>query len=174
MKKLITALALILGFSTIGFSQGSLDPKPSPLDVTKATIGDAYVKIVYSRPHMRGREIFGNLVPYGNVWRTGANAATEITLTKSLTIGGQQLEAGTYSLFTIPNEDEWTIIINRDLGQWGAYRYNADHDVLRFNTPVMITDETWEPFTIAIETESEIPYLEMKWDQTKVSIPITE
>jgi hypothetical protein len=132
-----------------------------------------YVKITYSQPHKRNREIFGKLVPFGQVWRTGANEATEITCTKDIIINNTLLKAGTYSLFTIPEKDKWSIIINTDLGLWGSYNYNAKQDVFRFTVPTRSTGEVlYEPFTIQIDQRNEVADLLILWDKTKVSIPI--
>src|SRR6478609_8610578 len=134
MIRKILILVTVASLATcVAQAQEALPPRSSPLSVISMRYKDAYVKIVYSQPHKRGREIFGKLVPYGEVWRTGANEATEITLTRDLFINGTLLPAGTYSLFTIPANDKWTIIINKDLGLWGAYNYNIKQDVLRFD-----------------------------------------
>ncbi len=149
---------------------GSLER--SPLALAATWIDDTYVKIVYGSPRKRGREIFGALVPYGEVWRTGANEATEITTTGDLNFGEHRLPAGTYSLFTIPYPDRWTIIVNRALGQWGAYEYNADLDLFRFDVPVRQTDKLYEGFTITFEQEGDSTFLHLRWDRTEVRIPI--
>ncbi|CAM3337517.1 DUF2911 domain-containing protein [Rhodothermus bifroesti] len=149
---------------------GSLER--SPLALAATWIDDTYVKIVYGSPRKRGREIFGALVPYGEVWRTGANEATEITTTGDLNFGEHRLPAGTYSLFTIPYPDRWTIIVNRALGQWGAYEYNADLDLFRFDVPVRQTDKLYEGFTITFEQEGDSTFLYLRWDRTEVRIPI--
>lgn len=149
---------------------GSLER--SPLALAATWIGDTYVKIVYGSPRKRGREIFGALVPYGEVWRTGANEATEITTTGDLNFGEHRLPAGTYSLFTIPYPDRWTIIVNRALGQWGAYEYNADLDLFRFDVPVRQTDKLYEGFTITFEQEGDSTFLYLRWDRTEVRIPV--
>ncbi|MCH7513517.1 MAG: DUF2911 domain-containing protein [Bacteroidetes bacterium] len=155
------------------FAQEPLKPRPSPLELVTMKYEDTYVKITYCRPSKKGREIFGGLVPYGEVWRTGANEATEITITGDIKIGSHELKAGTYSMFTIPEEKEWTIIINSDLGQWGSFRYNAEHDVLRFNAKTEKTDQVYEPFTIEFEqTGTQKTNLLMIWDRTRVIIPI--
>lgn len=179
MKKLLFLLTLVFGFGLNAIAQDgqeSLEPKPSPLDVTKAFVGDSYVKIVYSRPHKRDRDIFGGLVPFDKVWRTGANAATEITTTEDIKLNGNDLKAGTYSLFTIPGEDEWTIIINSEVGQWGAYRYKEENDVMRFTVPVEENDDEYEAFTIYLEGDSGTPRytLMIMWDDVKVSFPVTQ
>ncbi|MEQ9413416.1 MAG: DUF2911 domain-containing protein, partial [Cyclobacteriaceae bacterium] len=94
------------------------EQRTSPLSITTSRYKDTYVKIVYSQPQKKGRAIFGKLVPYGKVWRTGANEATEITITGDILVDGKELKAGTYSIFTIPNENTWTVIFNTDLGLW--------------------------------------------------------
>jgi hypothetical protein len=108
------------------------------------------------------------------VWRTGANEATEITITKNIQVNGTLLLAGTYSLFTIPEEKEWTIIINQDVGLWGSYNYNEAQDVMRFKVPVGQTpgNVVYEPFTIQIEQRNDVADLLILWDKTRISIPI--
>ena len=171
MKKLawLTAITCLIGTST--FAQEPVKPRPSPLAVINMRFKDAYVKIIYSQPHKRGREIFGNVVPFGQVWRTGANEATEITLTKDIQINNVLVKAGTYSLFTIPQKDKWTIIINSDVGLWGSYNYNPATDVLRFDVPVVPLDTVCEPFTMIFDQKNELADLLMMWDKTKVVVP---
>ena len=154
------------------YAQEALKPRPSPLEMVTMKYEDTYVKITYGRPHKRGREIFGQLEPYGEVWRTGANEATEITVTGSIKMGTHAIKPGTYTLFTIPNKDHWTIILNSELGQWGAYNYNSKMDVVRFDVPVTSTEEVYEPFTIEFQQKARSAELVMMWDQTKVVIPI--
>jgi hypothetical protein len=170
--KLSTCLALLV-YSTLSFGQEALKPRPSPLAMVSARYKDTYLKITYSQPNKRGREVFGKLVPYGQVWRTGANEATEITFTRDLKVNGVEVKAGTYSLFTIPGKENWTVILNADLGLWGAYNYNEKTDVLRFNTPnVLITDMVYESFTIWMDQKNEKGELVMAWDKSKVSVPV--
>ncbi|ACY47277.1 DUF2911 domain-containing protein [Rhodothermus marinus] len=149
---------------------GSLER--SPLALAATWIDSTYMKIVYGSPRKRGREIFGALVPYGEVWRTGANEATEITTTGDLIFGGHHLPAGTYSLYTIPYPDRWTIIVNRALGQWGAFNYNPELDLFRFDVPTRRTDKLYEGFTITFEEEDGQTYLYLRWDRTEVRIPV--
>lgn len=153
-------------------AQESIRPRPSPLALATVRYKDTYVKITYSRPQKRGREIFGKLVPYDEVWRTGANEATELTTTRDLIINGTLLPAGSYSIFTIPRPEQWTIIINKDLGLWGAYNYNPKMDVMRFDVKVMTLDTPVETFTIQFEQKNNAADLLMMWDNVKVSIPI--
>jgi hypothetical protein len=171
--KLFTVLIFLgLWYSPETIAQEALKPRPSPLEMVTMKYEDTYIKITYCRPHKRGRNIFGDLLPYGEVWRTGANEATEITVTGAIKLGGQQIRPGTYTLFTIPNKQEWTVILNSELGQWGAYNYNSNLDVVRFEAPVSTTEEVYEPFTIEFEQKAQSAELVMMWDRTKVTIPI--
>jgi hypothetical protein len=146
--------------------------RPSPMAVAAARYKDAYAKITYSRPQKRGREIFGELVPFGQVWRMGANEATEITVTKNVQINGSLLKAGTYSIFAIPNKDKWTIIVNTEVGLWGSYNYNSKLDAMRFDVPVQqIAGDSYEQFTIQFDQRNELADLLIMWDRVKISIP---
>ena len=154
-------------------AQDAVKPRPSPLAVVTSRYKDTYIKITYSQPHKRGRAIFGGLVPFGQVWRTGANEATELTVTRDIKINGTDLKAGSYSLFTIPQKDAWTIIINGELGLWGAYNYNSKLDVARFDVPVTpVTEFVYEAFTILIDPRNARADLVLAWDRSKVIIPI--
>lgn len=164
---------LFLLIALLSSAQQSEDIRTSPLAIAAIQYKDAYFKITYSRPSKGGREIFGKLVPYSQVWRTGANEATEITLTKDMQINGTLLRAGTYSLFTIPEKEKWTIIINKDVGLWGSYNYNPKRDEMRFDVPVTpIQGEVYEQFTIQANQRNEIADLLLLWDRLKVTIPI--
>jgi hypothetical protein len=154
------------------FGQEPVKPRPSPIAIIAIRYKDAYIKITYSQPQKRDREIFGKLVPYDQVWRTGANEATEITTTKNIQINGTLLKAGTYSLFTIPQKDKWTVVINSEVGLWGAYNYNSKLDVMRFDVPVTTTDTVYESFTMQFDHRNEVADLLLYWDKTKISIPI--
>ena len=154
-------------------AQDAVKPRPSPLAVVTSRYKDTYIKITYSQPHKRGRAIFGGLVPFGQVWRTGANEATELTVTRDIKINGTDLKAGSYSLFTIPQKDAWTIIINGELGLWGAYNYNSKLDVAWFDVPVTpVTEFVYEAFTILIDPRNARADLVLAWDRSKVIIPI--
>jgi hypothetical protein len=132
----------------------------------------AIIRILYSRPAKKEREIFGKLIPYGKVWRTGANEAPELKLYRDLTLGGKPVKAGTYALFTIPDQTEWTIIISSDLDQWGAYSYTENKDVLRFKVPVKQTGESVENFSIRMEKKDDhIALMRLAWDRTMIEIP---
>ena len=176
MNKLICSCFALFFFGIMlnsTYAQEVVKPRKSPLAIVTMKYEDTYVKVTYSQPHKRGRKIFGELVKYGEVWRTGANEAAEITLTGDLIIQTKTLKAGTYSLFTIPNESEWTIIFNKQLGQWGAYNYHEPSDILRITIPTQDTkDVIYESFTISFEQKNEIADMLLIWDKTKVAIPI--
>jgi hypothetical protein len=169
----IKRIILLLLFPLVTFSQEAIKARPSPLAIVTARYKDTYLKIIYSQPHKRGREVFGKLIPYDKVWRTGANEATEITITKDIVINNQPLKAGTYSLFSIPGKERWTIIVNSDLGMWDSYNYNQKMDVLRFEVPAELLKETvYEPFTILIDQKTDKATISLLWDKTKVTFPI--
>ena len=111
----------------------------------------ALIKVVYSRPQKKGREVFGGMVKYGEVWRLGANEATEIKIYQDIEVGGQSLKKGRYAMFAIPGEKEWTIIFNTDLDEWGHYSYNEANDVLRVKATVSKNENVVEAMTIQFE-----------------------
>lgn len=168
----IFPLVCLLCLPPCSKAQEALKLRPSPLAIASARYQDHYIKITYSQPQKKNRELFGKLVPYGKVWRTGANESTEITTTKDIQIDEIILKAGTYSLFTIPEKEKWTIIINADVGMWGAYNYNPKKDVWRFDVPVQSSEKIYEPFTIFFDQRNEVADLLIIWDNVSVSIPI--
>jgi hypothetical protein len=171
--RLFFSIVLLLPVPFFVSAQEAITPRPSPLALITMRYKDTYVKITYSQPHKKGREIFGKVVPYGQVWRTGANEATEITLTKNILINGTLLKAGTYSIFTIPEKEKWTIIINSDVGLWGAYNYNPKMDVMRFDVPTQrLSAVVYEPFTMIFDQRNDVADLLIMWDRTRVTIPI--
>jgi hypothetical protein len=177
MKKLILSTiitaTLLVCISADLFSQQIPNPRMSPTMISSMNVDGAYVKVVYGMPQKRDREVFGGLVPLNQVWRTGADEATEITFTKDMILGGVEVPAGHYALFTIPKENEWTIILNNGLGQWGAFRYNEELDFARFTVPVNALEEVWEGFRILLVNTDGNLTLEMKWDKTGVTIPFS-
>ena len=171
--KYLILVFLLLVVNLNIFAQLPLKPRSSPLDVAVIIYDDTYVKITYSRPHKNGRKIFGNLVPYDSLWRTGDNEATEITTNNKILIGSDTLQAGTYSIFTIPGEQSWTIIINEKIGLWGNYKYDKKYDIFRLEASVDKIDVIYEPFTIEfgkrLMKNTELYFI---WENTKVIIPI--
>ncbi len=168
----IFILLLVVASINHTFGQQAIKPQPSPTSILQLKYKDTYVKITYSQPHKRGRTIFGNLVPFNEVWRTGANEATEITCTRDIYINKVLLPAGTYSVFTIPNPEKWTIIINKETGLWGSYNYNPKLDFIRFDVPVAENSVPYEAFTIVFEQRNNVADLILLWDTTKISIPL--
>ncbi len=161
-KILIAGLVIILGVFTAQAQKAQKSPQKTEI----AKVGSTNVTIVYCSPSVRGREIYGDLVPYGKVWRTGANAATTIETTGKLNIGNKTLSAGKYALFTIPGEKSWEIIINSVSDQWGAYKYAESKDVFRVSTTDIESVDATEEFTIEIKDGK----LSFVWATTKVSI----
>ena len=152
------------------------DRRKSPIAIAQTTHepSDTYIKIVYGQPYKNDRQIFGELVPYGEVWRTGANEATELTTTQNISFARDTLGAGTYALFSIPREgNEWTIILNNKLGQWGAFEYDSNHDVLRVDVPSQSTEKVTEALTIRFsDIQGDSTNIIMTWDKTEVNIPV--
>ena len=143
--------------------------RPSPPATTSATVDGTKVVIDYSQPSLKGREIFGALEPYGQVWRTGANEATTFMVDKAVKINGQALPAGTYGLFTIPGKDEWTIIFNKTAKQWGAFKYEEGQDALRVKVKPEPLTTPVEKFTIMAANSGEVT---LKWDKTQVDFTV--
>jgi hypothetical protein len=173
MKKFLL-ISFIALFSTTIHAQDFPKVDASPMDaiMVRDSNKQSFMRIIYSRPKKNGRKIFGELVPYGEVWRTGANEATEITFYNKVNFCGQMVDAGTYSLFTIPNKDKWTIILNNDINQWGAYRYNAENDVARVEVTPKTTAANVESFSITSKKTKDGFDLLLGWDDTYVEIPV--
>ncbi|HYG04762.1 MAG TPA: DUF2911 domain-containing protein [Chryseosolibacter sp.] len=167
MKK-ITLLVLTL-MAAFTFVEVSAQNKPlSPKETIAETVGGAKTTIVYCRPSARGRKMIGGNEPYGKVWRTGANEATTIEFDKAVRIEGKELPAGKYALFTIPNENEWTIIFNKTNNQWGAYNYDESQDALRVNVKPSKTKEFVETLTIKPEKDK----ISLMWENTQVDFKV--
>jgi hypothetical protein len=148
-------------------------PDASPTSTLKQRVGLTDIEITYSRPGIKGREIFGNLVPYDQVWRTGANTATKITFSTDVKLNGTAIPAGTYELFTIPGKTEWTVIIHKNMSQWGAYTYDAKNDVARVTARPFPLPLPLENFTINFNhMHDESALLEFAWDRTLVPVKV--
>lgn len=171
----LLVMLLVLGANLGVIAQEIVDaPKPrlSAVAISRTMIGDTYVKVVYGQPLKKGREIFGDLEPFGKVWRTGANESTEITFSTEVNFGGTRVSAGTYSLFTIPNKDNWTIILNGALGQSGAFQYDETKDVVRLEVPVKTSQKMYEAFTISFTESEGGKDLHLMWDLVHVVVPV--
>lgn len=133
---------------------------------------EAIIRVTYSRPLKKNRELFGDLVPYGKVWRTGANEAAEIRIYHPIVVKGKNIQTGTYSLFTIPGEEEWTIIFNRDLDYWGAYSYRPDQDLTHIAVKSSQIDQNVEAFTIQFEPDGDHKgKMLLAWGNTLIIMP---
>jgi hypothetical protein len=149
-------------------------PAPSQHSAVKQRVGLTDVEVDYSRPNKNGREIFGGLVPYGKLWRTGANAVTKVKFSHAVTLGGKEIPAGEYALFTIPTANEWTIILSKDAKVQSAADYKQENDAARITAtpePLPITIET---FTIALnDVKGASATLDLLWDKTRVPVKLT-
>ena len=149
-------------------------PAPSPSQTVKQDFGLGSIELSYSRPAMKGRKVFGDLVPFGNVWRTGANSATLVTFSDEVTIGGKKVPAGKYGLLSIPNKDSWTLIISKQLDVTSPAAYKAESDVVRVDVNTMKLAEKTESFTIQFANVKPTSCeLHIMWENTAVSLPIS-
>ncbi|RTQ48923.1 DUF2911 domain-containing protein [Hymenobacter gummosus] len=148
-------------------------PAMSPTVRTRQDFSTSFIELTYARPSKRGREVFGKLVPNGEVWRTGANSSTRIRFGEEVKFGGQVVPAGTYALFTIPDPKEWTFILNKDTSQWGAYDYRPELDLLRVKAKPRASNTAMESFSLGLENlQPEAAELTLRWDKVRVSVPI--
>ena len=178
-----------LGFVAIlalfTFAVNAQEPKFAPVDASPADIvyyplnaakvkdgSSPSVKVIYSRPTRKGREIFGVLEQFDKVWRAGANESTEIKFYKRVNIGGKSVKAGTYSLFAIPNPGKWVLIINKQTDRWGAFTYEQAKDVVRVVVPVKLLDKPIEAFSITFSPRADGANMILAWDRTLVELPI--
>ncbi len=169
MKKTLLALAVLIS----GLSYGQDLPMPSPTSTVQQRIGLTDFTVVYSRPSVKEREIFGELVAYNELWRTGANANTTLEFTTDILFAGKKVEAGKYSLLTIPGEEEWVIILNKKTDMWGTGGYDKAMDAVQVKINSNSTDMT-ETFTINFtDLRNESAALSLRWAETEVKIPIT-
>lgn len=175
-KSLITLCVLAIAMVTSNeiYAQKFRGLDKSPMDVasypSNFRVSDKIIKITYSRPQLNGRTL-DKLAPTGKVWRTGANEATEITFYQDVNFGGKAVKAGTYSLFTIPGDKEWTVILSSDLNVWGSYFYKDTNDVARVNVPVKAAEKSIDAFSIVIDDDMTI---HMGWDNVIISVPVTQ
>jgi hypothetical protein len=183
MKKFIivagVAVALLIGLGFVAkFFVKQHDKSFSPEQEVTYTSGDLTIRVFYNRPFKKGREIFGSLVPYDEVWRTGANEATTFETNKDLLIEGRTLKRGKYSLWTIPGEDAWNIIFNSEYGQWGIgsdgeANRNPKNDVLTTEVIAVRQERVFEQFTISFERVGEDAEMVLIWDKTLVAMPFS-
>lgn len=169
----ITALFTALLLATFFQVQAQISsPAPSPLSTVTQKVGLTDISVTYSRPGVKGRKIFGGLEAYGELWRTGANALTKLTVSDEITLGGKTVPAGEYALLTIPDKSEWTVIINRNL-EGGEAEYDESQDVARIMVKPTKLSEMVETFTIGFsDLKNDAANLDIVWENTKVSVPV--
>jgi hypothetical protein len=185
MKNTLAVIAFLLSGLLASAQQKTTDLDKSPMDMSyfpanypilkmngKAK-ADPYARIVYSRPLKNNRLIFGGIVKYGELWRLGANESTELEVYKNIKIGGKTISKGRYTIYCIPYESKWTIIINKDIFSWGSFTYNAKKDVVRVDIPVQSNEETTEALTMYFEDNASGANLIMMWDNVKALLPVT-
>ena len=184
MRKILITAAVVVssfGFSEVQAQNNNEGPNFAKVDVSPMDVAlfrdeakEPVARVLYSRPQMRGREIFGKLVPYGQVWRTGANEATELKLYKDMKVGNEIIEEGTYTLFTIPEEDYWTFILNKSTNIWGAYDYQVENDEVRIKVPVRKAPTSIEALSMAFEPTEEGAELQIGWEDQYVEVPFED
>jgi len=174
MQKRIAFLTLcVMTLATLACAQDK-SKRPSPPASAECKLADGKtIKSDYSSPRMKGRKIFGGLVPYGEVWRAGANEATTFVTTASLTAGGKDVPAGSYTIFTIPNQDKWTLIISKKTGEWGV-PYPEGEDLARVDMQVSKTAAPVENFTIAFDSKGGSCVMQLSWENTQASVEFAE
>lgn len=173
MKQFLLLLIAAAATPASLFAQRVHTPAPSPHQVVKQDFALSSITIDYSRPGVKGRRIFGGLVPYGREWRTGANAVTTLQFGQDVRLEGHLVRAGKYALYTVPNPDHWTIMLNKDVKSWGT-EYHSKDDVLRFNVPSYRVPVSVETFTINVDSlRDSSAVLYMIWDHTYVPIDVT-
>ena len=174
MKKIFYAIIATVLVNFGVDAQAIKTPAPSTTQTIKQDFALSSIEIVYSRPNMKGRVVFGDLAPMGKLWRTGANAATKVTFGEDVKVGGVAVKAGSYVLYTIPNKDEWEVIVNKGLDNWGTDGYKAEEDVAKFKVKPMILPMNIETFTIQIANVMPASAdIQIMWEKTAVAIPVT-
>lgn len=170
MKKIFFLVTLFC--SLYSYAQVKM-PAPSPTQTIKQDFGLGSIEVIYSRPSAKGRRVFGDLVPNGKIWRTGANEATKIKFSDAIEIGGKKIDSGTYVLYAVPNEESWEVILNKGLTNWGVDGYNENKDVTRFKIVPEKTKTNVETFTMQFEDiKPESCKLQIAWGNKVISIPI--
>jgi hypothetical protein len=176
MKKQLAILAVVLlGLTMLAAAQQGESKRPSPPASAQCKLADGKtITVDYSSPRMKGRKIYGGLVPFGQIWRTGANEATTFVTDANLTIGGKDVPAGSYTIFTIPNADKWTLVISKTTGEWGTQYPGEPNDLARVNMTVSKTDAPVENFTISFHEMGTGCHMYLDWENTRATAEITE
>src|SRR5215467_13141837 len=173
MQKLFACTVSILIWATLALAQQAKNQRPSPAESAECKFSEGKtIHVDYSSPRMKGRKIFGSLVPYGEVWRTGANEATAMTVGTDVTIGGKPVPAGKYTLFAIPEQNKWTLVISKKTGEWGTAYPGPDNDLARIDMKAEKVPAAVENFTIAFNQTPAGCTLKMEWENTQASVEI--
>jgi hypothetical protein len=174
-KRLATGVSLVMLIAVLGMAQQPPQDKskrPSPPGTAEVTLKNKEITIDYSRPSLKGRKVGQELAPYGKVWRTGANEATALNTAIDLNIGGAKVPAGKYTLYTLPSEGTWKLIINKQTGQWGT-QYDESQDLARVDMKKTALSQSVEQFTISFDKKDEnTANLNLDWENTRVSVEI--
>jgi len=173
MKRFFLVALLSGGLALTVNAQDFHMPKASPTVSVNQGFSTSFIKLDYSRPSVKGREIFGHLVPYGQVWRTGANNATKVTFGEDVILDGHAVKAGEYALYTIPQKDSWTIILNTGVSNWGTQGFDKKDDVLQFDVPIQKAEPMQQTFSMSIEDMTDNSCnIVLSWADVKVAIPV--
>ena len=179
LKRLLIILALVTValFLYSHFVEDIFSKRVSPKDDVTFELNDAKLEVLYNRPYKKGREVFGALVPFDKVWRTGANEATTFSTNKNLIVDGVSLPKGEYTLWTIPNDSVWKVYFNTKQYPWGVDEKmqpmrEPKYDLAEIDVPIIHIDNTVEQFTIAFDNSTDGLKMSMSWDETKIEIPI--
>jgi hypothetical protein len=174
-KPIIVTAALLATVAVAGIAlraQQDKASRPSPPAKAECKIDGKTITIDYSSPRAKGRKIFGSLVPYGQVWRAGANEATTLVTSGDINIGGKAVPAGKYTIFAIPAEDKWTLVISKKTGEWGTAYPGPDNDLARIDMKASKTSAPVENFTIAFDQKGSTCTMRMEWENTTASVDI--
>jgi hypothetical protein len=172
-KRLAFLLFVMSAFTLLACAQQDKSKRPSPAAHAQCKLPDGKtINVEYSSPRAKGRKIFGALVPYGQVWRAGANEATTFVTTANLTIAGKDVPAGNYTIFAVPNPDKWTLIISKKTGEWGIPYPGESDDLARVDMKVSKTPAAVENFTIALDSAAGGCSLSMEWENTRATVEI--
>ncbi|MFV0564510.1 MAG: DUF2911 domain-containing protein [Flavobacteriaceae bacterium] len=181
LKRVLVLLSIVaVGlFLYCVFVENIFEKRLSPKDTVEFKLNDLKLEVFYNRPYKKNREIFGALVPYDQVWRTGANEATTFETNKTITIKGQQLPAGKYTLWTVPNDTTWKVMFNSKQYKWGVDTemkplWDPNYDVVDVEVPLTKLDTVVEQFTIGFDNSIGHLYLTMAWDDVKIALPLNQ
>jgi hypothetical protein len=175
LKRVVLLVALAVTVSGLGLAQQDKSKRPSPAAQAQCRFSDAKtITVDYSSPRMKGRKIFGELVPYGEVWRTGANEATTFVTNANLTAEGKDIPAGSYTIFSVPAQDSWTLIVSKKTGEWGIpYKYESE-ELARVPMKVSPTPGPVENFTIAFDQSGGACTMQLSWENAQASVSFSE